>query len=133
MNDIVATISQIKSHDSVHIVKFDIDGVVLSMMSLELDERYRVGSRVKLVVKPTHIAISKRAYSDISYSNQLQATIVSIENGILLSSIKLRFLDIVLESIITLESSKRLELSIGDSVVAYIKASEISIGEIVDA
>lgn len=132
MSSFIATVSQIQRCDSLHIVKFDFMGEVLSMMSLELNDKIQVGTKVKLVAKPTHIAIAKKFSGDISYSNQLKCTIKSIKNGELLSSIKLEISGIVLESIITVASSKRLDLNVDDTVTAFIKASELSIRELMD-
>lgn len=130
MSFLIATIKTIEKCDSLHIVKFDCHNQTLSMMSLDLDDSIRVGTKVKLVVKPSHIAIAKEFSGYVSYSNRLESTIVGCENGQLLSNIKLQFNDSILESIITLNSSKRMNIQVGDNVTAFIKASELSIGEI---
>ena len=87
--------------------------------------------KVKLAIKPTHIAIGKEFSGEVSYSNQLKCTILNIENGELLSSITLKVFDTLLESIITVNSSKRMDLKVGDNVTAFIKASDLSIGEVI--
>ena len=131
MSSIIARVSHIENCDSLHIVKFDFNGQALSMMSLELSDKIKVGTKVKLVVKPSHIAIAKNFSGKLSYSNRLDTTIESIENGQLLSSVKLGFFDTTLESIITRSSSQKMNLQVGDNVTALIKASELSIGEII--
>ena len=133
MSHLKAKVSSIESCDSLHIVKFDLHGQTLSMMSLDLSDKIKVGTVVKLTVKPSHIAIAKNFSGDVSYSNQLCTTIISCENGQLLSSVKLSFFDTTLESIITVNSSKKMDLKVGDTVTAFIKASELSIGEILNA
>lgn len=132
MSNLIAKVLKIENCDSLHIVKFDCNSKILSMMSLELDEKVKTGSKVKLVVKPSHIAVAKDFNGILSYSNQLKTIIVSIENGKLLSSIKLKFFDMVLESIISVESSKKMDLKVGDEVTAFIKASELSIVGVLD-
>ena len=132
MSSIVATVSNIKGYKSLHIVEFESSGQTLSMISLDLSDKIEVGRRVKLVVKSSHIVIAKEFSGDISYINQLQTTIESIEPGELLSSIKLKCCDTTIESIITLKSLKRMNLRVGDRVTAFIKASELSIGEVID-
>ena len=132
MSSLIATVAQIDNCDSLHIVKFDCNSQILSMMSLDLDEKIKVGTKVKLLAKPTHIAIAKEFSGEVSYSNQLSTTIISCNNGQLLSNIKLKYFDTILESIITMNSSKRMNLQVGDKVTAFIKASEISIGEILN-
>lgn len=130
MSYIEASVSEIQNCDSLHIVKFDFNSQTLSMMSLEIGDDIKIGTKVKLVVKPTHVAIAKNFSGDVSYSNQLNSTILSLENGKLLCSIKLKIFDTTLESIITVASSKKMNLKVGDNVTAFIKASELAIGEI---
>jgi len=130
MSSLIAIVSSIENCDNLHIVKFDFHGESLSMMSLDLSESIEVGVAVKLIIKPSHIAIAKDFSGEVSYSNRLETTISSCQNGKLLTSIKLKLFDATLESIITLNSSLKMNLQVGDKVTAFIKASEISIGEI---
>jgi len=130
MSKLIATIKQIDSVDSLNIVTFDFNGTILKMMGLDLNENAKVGKKVSLNMKPTSVAIGKEFSGIVSYSNQLDAVIDSINNGELLCSIKLSVYDNFLESIITVESSKKMDLQVGDKVTAFIKASELSIAEI---
>lgn len=132
MNTLVAKVKEINSIDNLNIVKFDFNGTTLSMMSLELKKYVKVGARVKLTTKPTYIAIAKDFNGEVSYSNQLHVKIVHVENGELLSNIKLQTDDTILESIITRDSSDRMNLHVDDEVTAFIKANELSIMEVLD-
>ncbi len=132
MSYLNATVSKIESCDNLHIVEFKCNTQTLSMMSLDLNKKIQVGTKVKLVIKPTHIALGKEFSGEISYSNQLKSTITSIENGELLCSISLSFHESAIESVITKNSLKRMKLQVGDSVLAFIKASDLSISEILD-
>ena len=123
----IARVKDIKTIDSLNIVEFDFNNITLKMMSLELHKEVKLESKVKLLVKPTNIIISKNFIEDISLSNQTLAKIVAIENGELLSSISLEIGDTTFESIITKESSKRLDLQEGNIVNILIKASDLSI------
>ena len=127
MSHLIATVTQIDNFDSLNIVNFRCNSQNLSMMSLDLSDDVKVGAKVELVVKPSHVAIAKNFNGEVSYSNQLPTIIKSIDNGELLSSVKLDFFDTVLESIITFSSSKRMDLKVGDEVTAFIKSSELSI------
>ncbi|MCV6606587.1 MAG: TOBE domain-containing protein [Campylobacterales bacterium] len=131
MNIIEATVKKIDSKESLNIVNFDFQGNSLSMMSLEVGDLY-VDSKVSLGVKPTNIAIGKNLSGNLSYSNQLSGEIVEISNGELLCSVKVSIKDIVLESIITTNSSKRMNLKESDKVTLFIKASDLSILEILN-
>ncbi len=131
MSHLVAAVSQIEHRGSLHIVKFEFHGQTLTMMSLDLDPQITIGTKVQLVIKPSHIAIAKAFSGEVSYSNQLRVTIKSIEDGVLLSSIKLLFADTLLESVITADASRKMDLHSGEEVTVFIKASEISIEKVI--
>jgi molybdopterin-binding protein len=123
----IARVKDIKTIDSLNIVEFDFNNITLKMMSLELHKEVKLESKVKLLVKPSNVIISKNYIEDISLSNQTLAKIVAIENGELLSSISLKIGDTTFESIITKESSQKLDLQKGDIINILIKASDLSI------
>ena len=132
MSKLIATIKKINSIDNLNIVEFEFLGTTLKMMSLDLSSNIQIGKKVRLSVKPTNISIAKNFTGEISLSNQLVAIIQNIENGKLLSSISLKISDFLLESIITVDSSKRMNLQIGDEVKILIKASNLSIEEVLN-
>lgn len=125
-----AKIIKIQSCDNLNIVCFEVNENELTMLSLDLKKSLQVGSEVSLNIKPTSVAIAKHFNGELSYANQLKSKIMAIENGVLLSSITLNIGEINIESIITAESSQRMELTVGDEVIALIKANEISIAEV---
>lgn len=127
MNTFIATVTKIDTIDNLNIVKFEFSDQTLSMMSLDLSDDIQIGTKVKLITKPSYIAIAKEFSGILSYSNQLKAKIIELENGKLLSSVKLEIEEVFLESIITFESSQKMDLKVGDEVTAFIKASELSI------
>lgn len=131
MNRFHATVTKIQTKENLNIVNFEFASYKLTMMSLDLDESIKVSTLVRLSIKPTHIALAKEFSGVVSYSNQLPAEIIEVENGELLSSIKLSVGDAKFQSIITKDSSVRMDLKVGDMVKIFIKASELSISEIV--
>lgn len=132
MSQLIATIKKISTVDSLNIVEFDFDGNILKMMSLDLSKEVQVGKKVKLSVKATNVSLAKNLYGEISLSNKIVAIIEDIENGKLLSSITLKINDTYIESIITVDSSIRMNLKKNDSVTILIKASNLSIEEILN-
>ncbi|MFV7789335.1 TOBE domain-containing protein [Aliarcobacter lanthieri] len=128
----IARVKSIQNKDSLNIVEFDFHNITFKMMSLDLSSNLKIGTKVELIVKPTNIAISKNYIENISLSNQALATIIDINNGELLSSIKLKLADTTLESIITKESSIRLNLKKDDEINILIKASNISINKVLN-
>jgi len=131
MNKFVAIVNGIESTQNLNIVKFNFFDEILTMMSLELNEKIKIDSKVELSLKATHITIAKNLKGDISDSNQLKAKIISINNGKLLSSVELSLYDTTLESIIIQESSKQMNLKIDDDVSILINPSELSIVKVV--
>lgn len=130
MSKLTATVSRIQTLESLNIVSFNLAGVTLKMMSLELDPRLTIDSRVSLSIKPISVAIAKNLSGELSYSNKINTTIKAIHNGELLCSIVLNASEIEFESIITAESATNMNLKVSDTVTALIKANDISILEI---
>ena len=132
MNRLNAVVTHIEGEQNLHIISFDYEGVSLKMMGLDLPKGLHVNAHVTLGIKPSHVAIAKNLSGELSYANQLPATIASIENGKLLSNILLHVKGNEVQSFITLGSSTRMNLQIGDEVTLLIKASELFVLEVLD-
>ena len=138
MSQLIATIEKLESVDNLNIVTFVCNDQRLKMMSLDLNDTVKIGKSVVLGCKPTSVALAKptinyQEFSEmLSYANQIRVSIVSMDVGILLSSIKLDFGGFVVEAIITTASLKRMKLNEQDDVLALIKANELSIQEVLD-
>lgn len=130
MNRLSAIVTQIEGEQNLHIITFDYEGSTLKMMGLDLPKGLHVNSHVTLGVKPSHVAIAKNLSGELSYSNQLPAKIVSIENGKLLSNILLHVKGSEVQSFLTLSSSSRMNLQVGDDVTLLMKASELFVMEV---
>ena len=128
MNQIKASVTEIQSVENLNIVTFKVNNHSLKMMSLDLSNVLVVGATVSLLFKPTTVAIAKNISGELSFSNQLEVKIVSMKVGELLASLKLTFDEYTLESIITSASVKRMGLEVGESVIALIKSSDLSMG-----
>ena len=132
MNRLNAVVTHIEGEQNLHIISFDYEGVSLKMMGLDLPKGLHVNAHVTLGIKPSHVAIAKYLSGELSYANLLPATIASIENGKLLSNILLHVKGNEIQSFITLGSSTRMNLQIGDEVTLLIKASELFVLEVLD-
>jgi len=130
LSNLIARVTKIDSESSLNIISFNFCGTTLKMMSLELSDEVSVGKKVMLSIKGFSVAIAKNFSGELSYSNQIKTTVDSITQGKLLCSLKLLVEDEYIESIITTESLKRLNIKVGDNVIALIKANEVSIVEI---
>lgn len=130
MNTFEATVSHINNCQNLNVVNFTFESFNLSMMSLELNPKIKVGTKVLLRVKASHIAIAKNFSGELSFSNLLEAKIVHIDKGEVLSSIKLSCQNNIFTSIITTQSLNKMNLCKNDEVSAIIQASELYIEEI---
>jgi molybdopterin-binding protein len=132
MNRLIATVEDIKNLDNLNIITFKCNNTTLAMMGLELVKNIKAGKKVVLGCKPSSVAIAKNFEGTISYSNELPSNIVNLEVGELLSVVTLKYKEFLLESLITTKTLKRMDLKIGDDVTTFIKASELSIIEVLD-
>lgn len=131
MNQIPATVTQIRQIDNLTVVGFESSGIPMRMMSLGMNTPIRIGSEVILGMKASNVALAKQLQGDLSISNKLETTVKSIRQGELLCSVKLDFNGSIIESIITMDSARSMQLDIGDRVLALIKSSELAIIKVV--
>jgi molybdopterin-binding protein len=127
---IVARIKEIESVENLNIIHLEINDIELKMLSLDLAANMSEGRQVSLNIKPLSIALGKEVSGDLSFSNQLPSVITAIYKGELLSSVELRCGSVNFESVISTQSLNTMQLNDGDHVMAYIRASEISIEEV---
>ncbi len=127
MGNFPAKITEIKSVQTLHRVELAIKEHTLSLISLELADNVQVGTQVQLCVKSSNIMISRNKNTQLSIANQLPVTIVSIKEGKILTTLKLDFQDIILESIITTNQAKKLSLQEKENIFACINESDLSL------
>jgi len=127
VNQLKATITQIESCDNLNLVTLSCGEQSIKILTLELNPKLKVGSSVKLSVKSTDIAIAKNCNGMLSYTNQLKAKITQLNNGKLLSSIRVDIEGFGLESVIMLESCLKMGLKVGDEVVVLLNSNSVSI------
>jgi len=127
MNQLRAKLIHIEAVESLHLLTFELDKELIYMLSLELSPNLQIGKVVTLAIKSTSIAIAKEFTGVLSYLNQLNAEVVSVNNGKILSSIVLNIEGFELESLITLKASLAMDLKIDDEVTVLISGSEVSV------
>ena len=132
MNSIGATITAIQAIENLHIVTCKAQDSSLTLLSLDLAPKIQKGTKVKLAVKATNIALSLHSNAVNSFENRFEAEISKIDNGKLLSNVTLHALETELEALITLNAVKRMQLQENDTVVVLINASDLYIAEVCD-
>jgi len=130
MNRIQVKVEKIESNEQLTLLSLRSKNHKLSMMSLELNPDITEGKELIVATKAANIAIAKDYKGLLSYSNQLCVEILSMEMGKLLCSLSLRFENTLLESIITTNSAKRMQLKVGEEVTALIKANDLAMEEL---
>jgi molybdopterin-binding protein len=134
MNQIAAVIANIEQKGSLALIEFDFMQEKLTMVTLDIDETLCAGQEVILEINPSQVAVAKNYNGDLSYSNQIDAKIESIDLGAILCTLILELQDgSKIEAIITAKSAINMSLSKGDEIKAILKASQISLGEVLDA
>jgi ABC-type molybdate transport system ATPase subunit len=132
MNSFVATVTAIQSNEQLTLLQCESHATKILMMSLELGSDIQVGSRIKLAVKPTNILLSRTNAEQNSCENSIPVTLEAVEEGELLCSVVLRFVDADFEAIITREACKRLDVQKSDRLFMLLSASDIYIEELLD-
>jgi len=129
MNIVNATISSIVSEEKVTLVGFSVGQEQLEMVSLGISEQLVLGSRVRLGIKATNIALSQQKLHDVSITNQVETIITALEMGSLLCLVHFSFEGVAWESVITQKSAVEMQLRVGEKVFVLIKSSDLSIVE----
>lgn len=133
MNQIKAVITNIETQENLALIEFDFLSEKLTMITLDINKSLKTGDRGLLNINPSQVAIAKTKSIELSYSNQLKAKIIEIETGKLLCSLTLELKDkSKIGALITSKSAKKMALKKGDDVLALLKASQISLQEIIN-
>lgn len=99
------------------------------MVAIGIASKLELGEWVDCEVKSSDVIVSKTKLKDCSLSNEIECVIKEMEVGEILTSLVLGAKDFTLNSIITSNSARRLNLKLGERVYAYIKATQIYIKE----
>lgn len=127
MGSFTAEITEIQSLETLHLVHLRSQGHILSMISLELDHRVKVGAKVDLFVKSSNIILSRIPQTEITLANQLPVKIEAVNIGEIVTTVRLNFSGVLLEAMVTTHQAKKLDLKIQDAIYACINESDLSL------
>jgi molybdopterin-binding protein len=127
MNRIEGKILEIMATEGVSLVKCEASAEKLIMIALELPTDVCTNANVQLGIKATHIMLSRKRITHSTVSNQIPVIIQNINEGNILSSVKLDFKGTLLESIVPKYALSMLNLKQGEPAFAVFQASELSI------
>ncbi len=130
MNKIKALIDTIETHDGITRVLLTSGNKKLTAITLELPDFFQIGSEANVIFKETEVGIAKNLSGEISFSNLLQGTVSFVNKGKILSKVNINVDGINIGSIITTNAVEQLSLESGDEVKVFIKATEVSLEEV---
>lgn len=133
---IKASVIDIKSADGVSFYKFAPildDKSAIYMLALSPLDEVKIGSKVGLNFKSSDLIISTKKLENCSISSQLACKIIYLNLGSVTCVVGLNFNGYEFESIISANSAKRLNLSVGDDVFACVKSTSVYIAEILES
>jgi len=129
MNRLKAVITQIQHQAHLSLVSLQVNQTPLQVLLTDTPQStdyLTVGRAINVLLKETAIVLSKRALEqEISITNQIPCIIEQIEEGKILSKIRVSFAQQSLQIILTTTACQQMQLEVGQSVIALIKANEI--------
>jgi molybdate transport system regulatory protein len=133
MNKLTGTITQIQQSGAILLVDVDINGQSFSALLIEsaLQPQWlQKGNAVDVVFKETEVSLAKGLSGLISMRNRMVCRVLQVNQGELLSNVKLQFQNVEITSAITTRSVNSLQIKVGDEIEALVKANEISLMKI---
>ncbi|MFF4909235.1 TOBE domain-containing protein [Streptomyces sp. NPDC001260] len=130
-NQIPGTVTAVTPGEVMATVKVRLTGgqditAAITRESVE-DLGLTAGTAVRALVKSTEISLATAPVAGLSIRNQLPGTVTGLATGGAMASVKVAVQGAELTSVITKDAAQDLGLASGTSVVALIKATEISL------
>ncbi|MFJ3836099.1 molybdopterin-binding protein [Streptomyces sp. NPDC090054] len=133
-NQIAGTVTAVTTGEAMATVKVRLDGGQDITAAITADAvkdlGLAVGTAVKALVKATEVALATgpvEGLSGLSIRNRIAGTVVDVATGPAMASVKVDVNGGGLTAAITADAVEALGLAAGTSVVALIKATEVSL------
>ncbi|MFD8142450.1 molybdopterin-binding protein [Streptomyces sp. NPDC059708] len=130
-NQIAGTVTAITTGEAMAAVKVRLEGGQDITAAITVDAVKELGlaagSPVKALVKATEVALATGPVEGLSIRNQIAGTVVDVATGPAMASVKVDVNGGGLTAAITADAVDALGLAAGTSVVALIKATEVSL------
>ena len=131
MNRLRAQITRIQTHEGISRILLNYHGQTLTAITLELPSFAKEGSDVYICYKETEVGVAKGNCDNISFSNIFECHIETLNKGVILSTLSATHHSHKIGSIITTTAIERLDLKENDPINFFVKATEVSLEEIV--
>ncbi|HEY3327493.1 MAG TPA: TOBE domain-containing protein [Novimethylophilus sp.] len=128
MNKLQGQIVSVDCNSHMSLVDVAVGGDMFTATLLETPDTasyLRVGHPVTLLFKETEVSLAKNLTGLISLRNRFPVTVRSIERGAILSAVGLDYRGEPLICVITTRGVDRLQLAVGDTAEALVKANEM--------
>ncbi|MEU8431455.1 TOBE domain-containing protein [Streptomyces sp. NPDC029216] len=130
-NQIAGTVTAITTGEAMATVKVRLEGGQDITAAITADAVKELGlaagSSVKALVKATEVALATGPVEGLSIRNQIAGTVAEVATGPAMASVKVDVNGGGLTAAITADAVDALGLAAGSSVVALIKATEVSL------
>jgi molybdate transport system regulatory protein len=130
MNILTGIITKTQQSGAIILVDVDVDGQGFSALLIESAtpaDWLKDSNIINLVFKETEVSLAKDLSGLISMRNRMLCQVVQVERGGLLSNITLQFQQHRITSAITTRSVDSLQIVVGDTIEALVKANEVSL------
>lgn len=133
MNRLKCVITSVAKSDMLTKIDMLCGDVALTAFAIDMDyDTDRINEEVTVLFKESEVSIAKNFVGDISLQNRFTCKITDIDKGDLLAQIGLSFLNYKIDSIISMKSVKKMDLHVGDEVLALVKSTEMIVTDIDD-
>lgn len=133
MNSFEGIISEIKVNKDLSLVSVDMGhDIHLKTIIIETPDSanyLKLGNRIKALFKETEVVLGVRPIGDISLQNKINGTVDLIEEGALISKVKVATPLGEIVSIISTNAVVNLKIGKGSAVTAMVKLNEIMLAE----
>jgi molybdate transport system regulatory protein len=132
MNKLRGRVVGIESNGRISLVDVESGGDTFTATVLEAPdgaEYMKVGAEVALMFKETEVSLAKNLSGLISLRNRFDAIVSAIEQGDLISAVRLDYRGQAITSVVTTRAVRRLQLAVGGRVEALVKANEVMLGD----
>ncbi|MFB7370753.1 molybdopterin-binding protein [Streptomyces sp. NPDC056222] len=130
-NQLPGTVTSVTTGEAMATVKIRLDGGQNITAAITADAvkdlRLGEGAAVRILVKSTEVALATGPVDGLSIRNQLPGTVSEVSTGGAMAGVKVDVEGGTLTAAITKDAVADLGLVAGTSVVALVKATEISL------
>lgn len=127
MNTIPAKIINIKKENNVAFVKLqDKYENIFSVLMLDFDKQnIDIGLECNIIFKESEVMVAHTQSINLSARNKFEGKVLNIEEDSIFARISFDFYGMTINSLITQEAKKELNINIGDSFIWFIKSNEL--------